>query len=150
MSMEIKKKKGVSPIVATVLLIVLVVIIALIIFLWARGFVKERGIKTIQGQEVSGEDACKMVKIEADVSGNEITILNKGDVYIYKVEIKKIKSGSSDIEKKGVFIGGGSSKTLSAGLDGYEKVRIVPIILVKTSEGTNEFNCEGYGKEISI
>jgi len=36
-----EKKKGVSPVIATVLLIAMVVVIALIIFLWFRGLTKE-------------------------------------------------------------------------------------------------------------
>jgi len=34
-------KKAVSPVVATVLLILIVVILAVIVFLWARGFIGE-------------------------------------------------------------------------------------------------------------
>ena len=38
-------KKGLSPIIATVLLILIVVVLAVIIYLWAKGFVKEKNIK---------------------------------------------------------------------------------------------------------
>ena len=35
-------KKGLSPIIATVLLIVITLIIAMIIFLWAKNFIGEK------------------------------------------------------------------------------------------------------------
>ena len=46
-----KEKKGVSPIISTVLLIVIVIILAIIILLWSRGFVKEIITKEIAGNE---------------------------------------------------------------------------------------------------
>jgi flagellin-like protein len=42
---KMRNNKGVSPIVATVLLIAMVVVIALILFLWFRNMVKEEVVK---------------------------------------------------------------------------------------------------------
>ena len=36
------KKRGLSPVIASVLLILLVLVLASIIFLWARGFIGEQ------------------------------------------------------------------------------------------------------------
>ena len=38
-------KKGISPVIATVLLVLIVVILATVLFLWARTFVKNRSKK---------------------------------------------------------------------------------------------------------
>ena len=65
-------RRGLSPIIATVLLISLVLVLASIIFLWARAFLPEQ----IQKFESPIEDACKNVVFDASVSENIITIQN--------------------------------------------------------------------------
>jgi len=60
-------KKGVSPIIATVLLISIALVLALIIFLWARSFTSEQ----LQKFDEPVENACENVhfEAEADASG---------------------------------------------------------------------------------
>ena len=50
------KKRGVSPVIATVLLISMVVIIGIIIFLWFRGMVGETVTKFGKNIELACED----------------------------------------------------------------------------------------------
>jgi flagellin-like protein len=50
------KKKGVSPVIATVLLVSIVIILGVIIFLWARGFVEESAQKGGRAVDMSCDD----------------------------------------------------------------------------------------------
>ena len=79
------KKKGVSPVIATVLLIGMVIALALIVFIWMRAFVKET-ITKFDGQNV--ELVCNDVKIQASYAGGQLSIFNLGNVPIYDIRIK--------------------------------------------------------------
>ena len=81
-----KSKRGISPIIATVLLIVITIVLFLLIFMWLRGFQKEALTK--QGSPI--ETVCLEVNFDATVDSNTNTlqIINTGDVPIYKAKIK--------------------------------------------------------------
>jgi len=70
------KKKGVSPVIATVLLISIVIILGVIIFLWARGFVEESAQKSDRAVDMS----CDDINFEAGYNDNagEIEVVNRG------------------------------------------------------------------------
>ena len=66
-------KKGVSPIIATILLIALTIIIALIVFQWMKGFTKE-AITKFDGTNI--ELVCNDVQFEASYSNGNLVISN--------------------------------------------------------------------------
>src|SRR3989344_782855 len=76
-----KKKKGVSPVIATVLLITMVIIIGLIIFLWIKGLVIEGCEKFDKACELNCED----VMFDADYSNGILAVSNTGNVPIFRV-----------------------------------------------------------------
>jgi len=86
-----EKKKGVSPVIATVLLIAMVVVIALIIFLWFRGLTKE-AITKFDGQNI--ELVCMDVSFEASYSSGVLYIANLGNVPIFGMKMKILSDGS--------------------------------------------------------
>jgi len=91
--MVILKKRGLSPVIATVLLIALVLVLAIIIFLWARGFISER-IEKFSGQAI--EDTCAKIDFDADFYMDSsglptLEITNRGNVAIYGFAIKQEK-----------------------------------------------------------
>ena len=70
-------KKGLSPIIATVLLIVITLIIAMIIFLWAKNFIGEKTKKFNEPVE----NACERVSFDAEAfESGDIDIINRGNV----------------------------------------------------------------------
>ena len=75
-----RAKKGVSPVVATTLLIAIVIILAVIIFLWARGFLSER----VQKFDRAIDLACEDVNFEAAVAGSsgayELDVVNNVEI----------------------------------------------------------------------
>jgi flagellin-like protein len=75
-------KRGVSPVIATVLLIGIVIVIGLIIFLWLRGLTQEAVFKFDQNIELT----CNDVKFSSSYSSGTLTISNTGNVAIYDIE----------------------------------------------------------------
>lgn len=142
------KKRGVSPVIATVLLIAVVVILAIIIFLWASGFVGERAEKFGSAVELSCDDTnfeVGLIKNGCD-QNYQLDILNKGNVPLYGFEIKE--KGSADVRIKASVdketITTGSSATFC--LDGVssfteDEALVVPVILGQTESGKTKYTC---------
>ncbi len=144
------KKRGLSPIIATLLLITIALIIAIIIFLWAKSFIGEKTTKL----EEPIENSCGRIDFLAEAVGRSLNIVNKGNVPLYGVEIRK--KGAGTIEDVGRFeqavnIGETGSISLVNGLNSGEEVIVVPIILGEAGEYKKAYTCgEDYGQEITI
>jgi hypothetical protein len=141
----------------------IVIIIAIIILMWAFGFVKEAITKTIGGEQKDAEKWCMDVEVTStvDPSGYIITIANTGNIPVYGFNIKVAGTGKSTVKKIGPESNGsinpGYSKSIdisSIGLesyDSYSQVELIPVLLGKKgkSAGDQEFSCpETYAKEI--
>jgi flagellin-like protein len=87
-------RKGLSPVVATVLLIAIGLLLASIIFLWARGLLTEKNQKF----DEPIENACGDVSFTAEViftdGSFELKVINRGDVPLKGVEIQRVEDGS--------------------------------------------------------
>ena len=154
------KKKGVSPVVATVLLIAIVVILAIIIFLWARGFVAEKAQKFGRAVELS----CENVNFESGAFCDSqsdtcvLDVVNIGDVPIYGFEVKILRTGELIIKETTtgtVTIGNSVSidlKILPSELPIETELLIVPVILGETDSGKVAYTCPdqlGFGTTVS-
>ncbi len=158
-----KAKKGLSPVVSTILLIVIVIIIAIIIFLWARRFIGEIGEKEILGVRKSVDKFCPEVKFEAsvetDASGDKLLyMINTGDVPIYELSIKQMNTGTgtSIVRNLTIQLEGGSTYNPENEDDrkmdwGYNKIVIIPVLLGETSKTRQKYTCEEeFGVEIEL
>ncbi len=144
-------KKAVSPIITTVLLILIAIILAIIILVWARGFISEKISKFIpaQSQDRPINEACDIVLLAAGVSGDkELSIINQGDIPVYKLGVRVTDSASGDatiVEYDTTGLNPGQTKLLPTPtqiLTG-KKVSIVPILIGKSEKkGTVEYNCK--------
>ena len=154
-----RSKKGVSPVIATVLLIAMVVVIGMIIFLWFRGLTQEAIIKFEKNIEL----VCEEVQFESvySLTTGELSFQNFGNVPVYNfkikvseegsyktLDIKEIDSGwpSVGLKQGGTFL----STDLSAEFSQAQKILIIPV-LAGTSQGGEEktYICdERYGYEI--
>lgn len=144
------KKKAISPVVTTVLLIVMVIVLAIIIFLWARSFIGEAVEKQIAGVKKTADKLClEEVKFNAFVSNNELFIVNKGNVPIYEVNVKKTSVGTSVISNYTVDLDAGtSSKAIPFPTSG-EKITIIPVLLGKAGNQKTKYTCpESVGVEL--
>src|SRR4030042_3226064 len=85
------EKKGVSPVIATILLIALVIVIALIIFLFMRG-IGEEAITKFGNENI--KLACQKVELDKDYSDGALVISNLGEVPIFDMMVKLDKGGN--------------------------------------------------------
>lgn len=144
------RKRGVSPVVATVLLVVMVIILALIIFLWFRSLSKE-AITKFGGTNI--ELVCNDVGFSSDYSSGILTMSNIGNVPIFGINVKIIKQGSHEtkeikdisgnwpetgLKQGGVF----SSEDLSFEFSGANRIVLIPILVGVSKGGERTHVCE--------
>jgi len=152
-------RKGLSPVVTTVLLVTLVIIIALIIFFWLRGFIHEPITKFDKNIQFS----CKDVDFSASyssASGN-VQITNNGNVPIYDFQVRitnsdkgylkeflRNETGGTTWPKTGLNQGGTFSGTLNGG-SGATKIFLSPVLIGNTKDGRGKYICgDQYGQNI--
>ena len=142
------KKHGVSPVIATVLLIAIVINLAVIVFLWARGFVEEKAEKFDRAVELSCPDVNFESGIFSDNSGYNLDIINRGNVPIYgfKISRESDQGGTVEIvtEVLDATITSGQSASINLGssaISGGDKLIILPIILGQVETGKVAFTC---------
>jgi flagellin-like protein len=139
------REKGVSPIIATVLLIGIVVALSLMIFLWMRAFTKEV-ITKFDGENV--ELVCNKVMIQASYAAGQLSLSNIGNVPIYDIRIRKSSAGgytndnarnNPNWPKYGLNPGTGFLGDIP-GLTG--DITLVPILLGNSDKGKRVFACD--------
>ncbi|MEK6894385.1 MAG: archaellin/type IV pilin N-terminal domain-containing protein [Nanoarchaeota archaeon] len=150
-------KKGVSPVVATVLLIVIVIVLATIIFIWAKGFLSESATKGDRVVESSCEDVNFKVQIASSASqcssgsGWAIDINNIGNVPIYGIKVLKYDDSTGSIDDLALadetFVGGtvtvgrSSYVCMTGTLNGGDKFRIIPKLLAEKDSRKIAYTC---------
>jgi flagellin-like protein len=143
------KKRGIAPIIATIILVGVVVVLGVISFVWFRGFIKEEGTKF--GKNLQA--VCEDVKFEADYSSETISLLNTGNVPIFKMKIKKFSSGSYTTEElQGMSnLKQGDSFSGSLTLTVIQKIVVIPVLLGTVGKASKTYVCgDEYGQEITL
>ena len=127
-------KKGISPLIATVILIAISIAIFGIIFGWMRGMVSEQVAKF--GAPIDTE--CEKLVFSAKISENTIYINNQGNIPIAGINLK-MRVGGKTITKSVLktldgVISPGETDTIAvnASLASSQKNTITPIIQGKT------------------
>lgn len=130
-----KDKKGISPIIATVLLIAIVVVLASIIFIWARSIVKEEVQKF--GEPISR--ACEKVEMSVNKVGQSLIITNNGDnVNIYNIAFHIQKNDGSDVEENTGAINLNPGRSVNVNIEDIDDIKYVSPILKGTRGGYEE------------
>lgn len=148
-------RRGVSPVIATVLLVLVALIIASIIFVWAKNFVGEKAQKNQEPLEVS----CEKISFEAEGFANEnnLYLVNRGNIPIYGVEMRK-KGIGSEITV-GLFedktIGNGETGVIDLSKQGLsintgDDFIIIPIVLGENGKDTQAYTCDVSEKSETI
>jgi len=149
-------RKGLSPVIATILLIGIVVVSALIVFTWFRGLTQEAITKFGENAQIT----CNNVDIRASYSNGALSISN-GNIPVYRLMVKTsgpegftskdIKEiASSDWPDEGLEQGG--TLLITVDLQG-DKAILVPILRGNTQKGGEaSFVCNEnlHGLEISL
>lgn len=149
-------KRGVSPVVATVLLISLTIALALLIYIWAHGLLKEQ----IEKYGQNAEQVCEQLIFDVEVvheSGNifDLFLTNQGNVPIYAVDIKKIGKGKSVVDRRAISLseGGSSKEAITLERSSYDAIMVTPVILGSTKGTQNDrpYTCpQQFGKQIQL
>lgn len=162
------QKKGLSPVIATILLISIALAIAVLIFMWARSFLNEQNTKF----DEPIENACALVSFDVEVSVSSgssgsifADVTNRGDVPIYGLELRK--RGATSIESSvGVAVPitgskctpgicNGESGRISytdTGIVSKDKVVISPILMGTKGNQPTSHGCQGeeFEQEVTV
>ncbi|MBI5148697.1 hypothetical protein HZA33_03385 [Candidatus Pacearchaeota archaeon] len=150
-----KNKKGVAPVVATVLLVALTIVLAAIIFLWVRGFVSEQILKFGQ----SAEQVCDEISFDAAITSGEaggfiLDLTNNGQIPINDFDIKKQLDGKSEIERITVGLDKGASQPVNIRFDSGlpTRITVIPVLLgTVKGGGAKSFKCaDSLGKILDV
>ena len=153
-------KRGVSPAIATVLLVAIVIVIAMIVFLWFKSMSGEI-ITKFGGTNI--ELVCERVEFNSQYVNGQLFIANSGNVPIFGMKVKIEKVGedqTKDIRELSANwpdIGLSQGKTFSANIDGEvvegaETIVLTPILLGTSDKGEKAYMCDeakqGYVLEV--
>lgn len=155
--MKRKEVRGLSPVIATVLLIVIVIAIALIVFVWIKGMIGE-SVTKFDGKSIAL--VCEDVSFEADYSEGTLYISNPGVVPIFGMNVKVVGDGSYVTEDLRDYAsdywpenGLNSGATFFAPLafTGNEIV-LIPVLIGESNSGKKTYVCneKQYGYTILI
>jgi flagellin-like protein len=156
---RMRKKKGLSPIVTTILLVALTIGIISIIFFWFRGMVQEGVVKFGKNIEL----VCDDVAFEVSYSSGTINIINNGNVPVFLVNIRYGNGGSYQTKEikdfnigsnwpvNGLNQGGTFSGDIGSEIGTVDKLTVYPILIGTASGKQKTFICEGqYGQEADL
>ncbi|MEK7072491.1 MAG: archaellin/type IV pilin N-terminal domain-containing protein [Patescibacteria group bacterium] len=146
--MALVNKRGLSPVIATVLLISIAFVLAIIIFLWARTWVGEKIQKDLGGGPEAIESFCDDIEFVAEVERTgKININNLGNVPLYGLEVRRKISGSEEKIGAGFFdrgLANGASGSLNFNLGSInvgDEFIVIPIILGETGDYKKQHVC---------
>jgi len=155
----LRKKRGISPVIATVLLVAMVVVIGLIIFLWFRG-ITEEAVTKFGGRNI--ELVCEEVEFLSDYSAAGIlSVSNMGNVPIFGMKARISKQGGHETLNIGdLSVGwpeiglrqmGTFSGNLMEEFAGAEQVLLIPVLMGTSAQGEQTHVCEDkYGQDLII
>mgnify|MGYP001566873489 FL=1 len=150
------EKLGVSPVIATVLLVAMVIVIALIIFLWFRGIAGETCTK-FEGTNV--ELVCGDASFSAEYSYGTFRMTNTGNVPIYSLKIRINEAGSHrtvDIRDLTNWpdsgLSGGNSFSGNMDVSVAETLLIIPVLMTTCGGYEKAYSCneDQHGYEIPV
>lgn len=157
-----KNKNGISPVVATVLLVSIVIVIGLIVFLWFRGMNEE--VITKFGEK-NIKLVCEDVEFTADYDAGTLYISNLGNVPIFKMNVvvssagnyftKELSSmsGAEEWKEIGLNSGGAFSGNIGSEVGSAKKITLIPVLIGNSDKGKKTYVCEdrfGYDLNINI
>ena len=105
-------KRGLSPVIASVLMILLVLVLSSVVFAWARGLVNDKGEEI--RSSVSADALCRAVDFDVvvvDKVGDdyEFEAVNRGNVNISSLRFRIFPGGDSNVVNSAVGLWAGSS-----------------------------------------
>ncbi|MEK6856309.1 MAG: archaellin/type IV pilin N-terminal domain-containing protein [Nanoarchaeota archaeon] len=154
-------KRGITPVVATALLIVIALVLAMIIFLWARSFLTEKNVKFGEPIENSCSDVvfdAEAINSEVEPSNLDVTVLNKGKIALYQIDLYSINTDSRNFIgtagcDTGKTVNSGDScviKFVDSAMSSGQLLSLVPRIVGTKGQQNEDYACEDSGKELTV
>ncbi len=154
-------KKGVSPVIATVLLIGIVIALGVIVFFWFSSFTQE-AITKFNGENI--QLVCNDVQFQASYSsGGDLAFSNSGNVPIFSFNVQiqgaagsfttqDIKNLISNWPSSGLRTGGVFSGNIASKINGATQIVLIPVLRGTVSNGDQKsFICpDQYGYKVSV
>ena len=154
-------KKGISPLIATVLIIGFTVALAAVIMTWGQSFskgIQEQTEETSTQQITCAQDVMFDIKSVCETTTNgiyKITIANNGNKKIDGFKVRYYES-TDDVIPKDVPFGVGtlagidafgieSDATVASGQSDVKKIEVMPIITIEGKQITCSSNIDSYG-----
>lgn len=136
-------KKGISPLIATVLLVSFVVVLSLVIFFWGKQYVTELIEK--RGDVASMKLECESVELEiVNVIGNQLNIRNMGSKRISGFMLRYIDA--DDTQEINDILEPYGDLTLT--LNSLGKIDVIPMLRIP-SVGAPSIPCSSKHKLIN-
>lgn len=149
---KLVNKKGLSPVVATALLVMIAIILAVIILLWANRVFSNDKIQKL-GENI--ENHCERIqfKAEAVITPPTINIVNEGNVPLYGIKLSR--KGVGFTRGEGVFakvirIGETTSVDLASPLQSGDEIVVAPVIIGDQGDTKRAYTCEGQAQTIQV
>jgi len=159
MKKKVMKKKGLSPVITTVLLIALTIVIIAIIFLWIRGMVQEGVTKFGKNIQL----VCNDVQFEATYESGTLNIVNNGNIPLYSLDVKVVTSdgyqtknikdfnAASSWPVSGLKQGAAFSGNIGSEITNPTELEIFPVLIGTSTSGKKTFTCGGqYGQTVIV
>jgi len=153
-----KNKKKSSPSIKIVLIVVAVILIVVLVLLWASAPCCEDITK--DGKPIA--KVCGEAEFIAsyELSNNEITVINNGNVPIYAFEARIYSEGRIDTQElipKNIETGEeinlvqGTSGNISIDIGDATKIKLTPILIGNSGEREVKYTCHSHpGVELEI
>ena len=150
-------KRGLSPVIATVLLVAMTLALALIVFLWFRSFNQE-AVTKFGGTNI--DTICQQVQFDASYDTGTLSLQNTGNVPIYSFSLQIQKTGSqqtvdmtnavTDWPKVGLPVSAVYSGDISSVSSGAITITVIPVLRGTSSNGIKTHVCASqYGKQLT-
>jgi len=149
-----KSIRGLSPVIATVLLIAMVMVIGLIVFMWFRGLTQEAITKDFGQGAQNIQLVCDEVYFKASYSSGNLSLRNDGNIPIYNIKVKVSGEGSfttKNLEEfsdewannyaTGLDQGRGFSDEITFDSSANEIV-LIPVLIGNTEQGKKTYVCD--------
>lgn len=154
-------RRGVSPVIATVLLIGIVIALGVIVFFWFSSFTQE-AITKFNGENI--QLVCNDVQFQASYSSDgDLAFSNTGNVPIFSFNVQiqgaagtfttqDIKSLISNWPSSGLRTGGVFSGNIAGKINGANQIVLIPVLEGTVSNGDQKsFTCPNqYGYQVSV
>jgi hypothetical protein len=154
--LEIKKgicssegKRGVSPMIATIILIIVVLAIVAIIVLWMTNFNRDTINKF--GEDIRLKCDESLEGLRASYSSGRLSLVNNANIGIFDFKVKETKGGSRDSydlsdklgkDKWKSGMSAGRSDSFDVNFGGAEEIELRPILLSDPSGGQQTWVCD--------